>query len=79
MKNWKFTLMGFILVILGGTSLALSMTGVKLSFLAFIDTSPLVGFITKIMMVVVGLVLAILGSTNWRDIDDPTMENYKKS
>ena len=75
MKNWKLTLAGFILVILGGTSLALSMTGVKLAFLAFIDINPLVGFVTKIMMLVVGLVLEILGSTNWRDMDDPTTDH----
>ena len=75
MKNWRLTLIGFCLVILGGTSLALGMTGIKLTFLVWLDTQPLVGFVSKLMMLIGGLVLAILGSTNWRDVDDkPTKD-----
>ncbi len=63
-----FTTIGFILFILGSSAIILSLVGVKLSFLTWLDAAGgLVGFIGRIFMMVGGLVLATLANTNLGD------------
>lgn len=65
------TTIGFLLLLFGALSIVLSLVGVKLTFLAWLDANPLFGFAIKLLMIIGGIVLAVLSSTNWRDIDGP--------
>jgi hypothetical protein len=65
-KDW-LTLVGFTLVILGFLSLALSLVGLKLSFLVWLDRpGPLFGFLAKLAMIVTGLAITYLAQTDFR-------------
>ena len=71
MKKGIYTLIGFLLFIIGGTALVLSLVGVKLSFLLWIDAAGgLLGFIIRIVMMIGGIVIAVLSTGNWRQEDD---------
>ncbi len=76
MKKGIFTLIGFLLFIIGGTALVLSLVGVKLSFLLWIDAAGgLLGFIIRIVMMIGGIVIAVLSTGNWQqddELDDKT-------
>lgn len=69
-KNIQTTI-GFLLLLFGTLSIVLSLVGVKLTFLTWLDINPLFGFVVKLLMIVGGIVLAVLSNTNWRDIDGP--------
>ena len=61
-----FTLLGFLLFLFGFLSLVLSMIGVQLSFLTWLDLAgPLAGFLARIGMVLAGVIIVVLGQTNW--------------
>lgn len=71
MKKGIYTLIGFLLFIIGGTALVLSLVGVKLSFLLWIDAAGgLLGFIIRIVMMIGGVVIAVLSTGNWQEEDE---------
>ncbi|MFK8104042.1 MAG: hypothetical protein AB8G15_16025 [Saprospiraceae bacterium] len=57
---------GFILFIVGMLAVVLSLVGVQLSFLVWLDSiSTLFGFVAKLLMVVGGIVIIVLAQTDW--------------
>ncbi len=61
-----YSLIGFLLFIIGFVALSLSLVGINLSFLSFLDRiSPLFGLIIKLLMIVGGIVIVILARTDW--------------
>ena len=60
------TSIGFLLFILGFTALALSMVGIRWSFLSWMDARPLWGLLGKIFMVIFGIVLVALAQTDFK-------------
>ena len=60
------TLVGFILFILGFTSLALSLVGIRWSFLSWLDHQAVWGLVGKLSMVVIGLILVALAQTDFQ-------------
>lgn len=61
-----FTLVGFLLAGLGFLALVLSVVGVKLSFLVWIDKpGPLFGFVIRLLMITVGLATVYLAQTDF--------------
>ena len=68
-----YSLIGFILFILGFVALSLSLVGIRLSFLSFLDRiSPLFGFVIKLLMIVGGIVMVILARTDWEKENQET-------
>lgn len=65
------TALGFLLLLFGALSIVLSLVGIKLTFLVWLDVNPLLGFVIKLLMIIAGIVLAVLAKSNWRDIDGP--------
>lgn len=62
------TLLGFLLFIIGMLALILSIVGVQLAFLVWMDRiSPLFGFLAKIFMIVTGIVLIVIFRGNFSD------------
>jgi len=60
------TLVGFLLAGLGFTALVLSVVGVKLSFLTWIDKpGPLFGFVTRLVMIIIGIIIIYLAQTDF--------------
>jgi hypothetical protein len=71
MKKGLLLALGFSLFILGGTALVLSLVGVKLSFLTWIDAGGgLLGFVIRIVMLIGGIVIAALANTDWKNEDE---------
>ena len=67
MKKATWITVGFLLFVLGTTSLELSVVGVKISFLTWLDyPGPLFGFLMKIFMIVAGLVTVYLTTSDWK-------------
>lgn len=61
-----FTLIGFLLFLYGMLALVLSLIGAKLSFLTWIDSNgALLGFVIRILMVLVGIVLVYIARTDF--------------
>ena len=70
MKRGIYLTIGFLLFILGGSALVLSLVGIQLSFLTWIDAGGrLLGFIIRLLMIVGGIVIAVLANTDWRNED----------
>lgn len=68
MKKYKglITLVGFLLAGLGFLALVLSVVGVKLSFLTWIDKpGPLFGFVSRLIMIVAGIIIVYLAQTDF--------------
>jgi hypothetical protein len=66
MNKALFTTIGFLLFILGFVSIVLSMIGVQLSFLTWLDEpGRLFGFVARLGMILLGIVLVALSQTNW--------------
>lgn len=62
------TVVGYALILFGLLSLILSMIGLRLTFLSFLDfAGPLLGFILKISMIMLGFVLMYISKTIQRD------------
>ena len=77
MKKGLYTLIGFLLFIMGGTALVLSLVGLKLSYLLWIDAAGgLVGFMIRIIMMISGIVIAVLNTGNWRE-DEELVDDKK--
>jgi hypothetical protein len=65
MKKSIFTIVGFLLFLFGMSALVLSLVGVKLSFLVFIDKGGAgLGFVIRLAMIVGGIIMALLSKTN---------------
>ena len=77
MKRGIYTLIGFLLFIMGGTALVLSLVGLKLSYLMWIDAGGgLIGFMIRIIMMIGGIVIAVLNTGNWRE-DEELIDDKK--
>ena len=60
------TLAGFLLAGLGFLALVLSVVGVKLSFLTWIDApGPLFGFVSRLVMIITGIIIVYLAQTDF--------------
>lgn len=71
MKKTIWVTTGFILFTIGFTALILSLVGIKLSYLTWIDaSSALVGFMIRILMIVGGVVIVYLSVTDWRNQEE---------
>jgi hypothetical protein len=59
------TIVGFLLFLFGLSALVLSLVGIKLSFLLFIDKGGAgLGFAIRLAMIIGGLIMAMLSKTN---------------
>ena len=66
MKRNIFTIVGFLLFLFGMSALVLSLVGVKLSFLLFIDKAGAgLGFVIRLLMIFGGLIITWVSKTNW--------------
>ena len=71
MKKTIWVIIGFLLFIIGFTALVLSLVGVKLTYLTWIDKpSALFGFLIRIIMIIGGVVIVYLSVTDWRNQED---------
>ena len=67
MNKAIFTLVGFLLFLYGFLSLVLSMIGVQLTFLTWLDgAGRLYGFIFRLLMVLGGIIIVALVQTDWK-------------
>ncbi|MEM8909125.1 MAG: hypothetical protein AAGD05_14865, partial [Bacteroidota bacterium] len=67
-----FTVLGFFLFMLGMLSLVLSLVGVKLALLTFIDAAGRgLGFLIRLLMVLIGVVMIVVSRS---EFDGGTME-----
>jgi hypothetical protein len=66
MNKTLLTVAGFFLFTFGFLSLVLSMIGVQLAFLAWLDKiGALFAFVIRILMVLAGIILVALAQTDW--------------
>ncbi len=67
MKKSIWLISGFLLFILGFSALVLSVVGVRLAFLTWLDApGGLFGLIAKILMIVAGIVIVYLATFDWQ-------------
>lgn len=60
------TLIGFLLAGIGFLALVLSVVGVKLSFLTWIDKpGALFGFVVRLVMIITGIIIVFLAQTDF--------------
>ncbi|MFO0469210.1 MAG: hypothetical protein ACK5ZX_07870 [Bacteroidota bacterium] len=60
------TILGFVLVVTGFLSMIVSVVGLKFSFLLFLESwGSLVGFVLKLLIIMIGFILTYLGQTNF--------------
>jgi hypothetical protein len=70
MKKALWLTAGFLLFIIGFSALVLSLIGVQLAFLTWLDApGGLFGLLAKILMIVAGIVIVYLTTTNWKAED----------
>lgn len=68
MSKAIYTTIGFLLFSLGLMALVLSLVGVQLSFLTWIDSpGRLFGFIIRLLMILAGVVIVVLARTDWKE------------
>ncbi|MCE2769919.1 MAG: hypothetical protein LW711_08005 [Saprospiraceae bacterium] len=68
MSKYKnlLTILGFLLVVTGFLSMIVSVVGLKFSFLLFLESwGSLVGFVLKLLIIMIGFILTYLGQTNF--------------
>ena len=71
MSKTTTTIIGFLLFIVGGLALVLSLIGVQLSYLTWIDEpSKLLGFVIRLLMILAGIVMVVLARTDWREDEE---------
>lgn len=64
-----WSIIGFVLIMVGFSALALMLIGVQLSFLTWLDApGRLIGFLLRIAMIIGGIVIIVLTRSNWKDI-----------
>ncbi|HKK79751.1 MAG TPA: hypothetical protein VJ933_08980 [Phaeodactylibacter sp.] len=68
-----FSLVGFLLAGLGFSAIVLSLVGAKLSFLLWIDAfGALTGFLIKLVMILMGIVILYLARTDFSGEEEIT-------
>ena len=71
MSKAIYTTIGFLLFTIGMLALVLSLVGVQLSFLTWIDKpGRLFGFLIRILMVLLGVVILVIARTDWREEEE---------
>lgn len=71
MSKTVSTIIGFLLFIIGGLALVLSLIGVQLSYLTWIDApGRLFGFVARLLMILAGIVMVVLARTDWREDEE---------
>jgi uncharacterized membrane protein len=68
MSKYKnlLTILGFVLVVTGFLSMIVSVVGLKFSFLLFLESwGSLVGFVLKLLIIMIGFILTYLSQTNF--------------
>jgi len=61
------TLVGFLIAGIGFVALILSLVGLQLSFLTWIDApGRLFGFIMRLVFIIIGMVLIVLAQTDFK-------------
>jgi hypothetical protein len=68
MSKYKnlLTILGFLLVVTGFLSMIVRVVGLKFSFLLFLESwGSLVGFVLKLLIIMIGFILTYLGQTNF--------------
>ena len=71
MKKNIFAVLGFLMLIFGMSALALSLVGVKLSYLLWLDYGgALLGFVLRLLMIFGGVAIAWLALHNWAADDE---------
>lgn len=61
-----FTILGFLMAGIGFLALVLSVVGVQLSFLTWLDApGRLFGFVGRLVMIIVGFVMVYLARTDF--------------
>jgi len=70
MKGW-YSLIGFVLFVGGVLALVMSLIGVKLAPLVWIDNWGLaVGGLIRVALILGGLLMVYLSRSDWRDLDE---------
>ncbi len=70
MKKAAWITTGFLLFIFGFSALVLSLVGVKISFLVWLDyPGALFGFLAKIFMIIAGIIVVYLSVSDWKAED----------
>ena len=70
MKKGVVATLGFLLILYGFIALVLMMIGMQLSFLVWIDGwGKLLGFVIRLLMIVVGVVMMYLDLSDWKNIE----------
>lgn len=65
-----WTLTGFLLFCMGFMALVLSLVGVQISFLTWIDApGRLFGFVIRLLMILSGVVIVYIHNTDWKGED----------
>lgn len=82
MKKTILIILAFLSFIFGMTALVLSLVGVKLAFLLWLDAGgPLLGFILRLIMIFGGVALAWISTHNWEaenEENDPYITRNNK-
>lgn len=66
-----YSTVGFLLFVLGVLALVLSLVGVKLSLLLWIDQwGQLPGMLIRLGMIIAGLLMVYLARSDWRESND---------
>ena len=76
MSKALYTFVGFLLFLFGFMALSLSLVGVQLSFLTWIDApGKLFGFVIRLLMILAGIVIVVLSRTDWREEEGLVKKN----
>jgi len=67
MKSSVFTIIGFLMFFIGVIALVLSLIGLRLSFLSFVDDNATVGLVVKLSLIIIGLMMVYLTKTITED------------
>jgi hypothetical protein len=71
MKKTLITTIGFLLFLIGFLSLLLMLTGLKLTYLSFIDAKgDFLGFLIRITMIIMGIILVYVSRINTQEKRD---------
>lgn len=71
MSKTAKTIIGFLLFLIGGLALVLSLIGVQLSYLTWIDApGRLFGFVVRLVMILSGIVILVLARTDWKEDEE---------
>jgi hypothetical protein len=67
-----WSIVGFLLAAIGFLAIALSMIGIRFAFLTWLDApGPLFGFIAKIAMIIIGILILYLAQSDFSGEENP--------